>query len=147
MHPVDLYNRLLVSLFLLTLAYLLADEGYDVWMGNARGTRYSRKHETLNVTQSEFWDFSFDEIGRIDLPESIDYILGKTDQDDLFYVGHSQGTTVFYVMCSVKPEYNEKIIAQFSMAPVAFLSNIVSPFLRVSIAAQTTLEVSKCVST
>lgn len=41
------------------LAYLLADRGYDVWLGNARGNTYSRNHTKWNpdVDKKEFWDF------------------------------------------------------------------------------------------
>ena len=29
-------------------------------------------------------------MGKYDLPAEIDYVLSKTDQDSLFYAGHSQ---------------------------------------------------------
>jgi lysosomal acid lipase/cholesteryl ester hydrolase len=40
-------------------AFVLAREGYDVWLGNNRGNRYSRKHETMSPSEEAFWDFSW----------------------------------------------------------------------------------------
>lgn len=33
-------------------------------------------------------------MAKYDLPATIDFILKKTGQDKLHYVGHSQGTTI-----------------------------------------------------
>ncbi|KAL1448867.1 hypothetical protein WDU94_000120 [Cyamophila willieti] len=61
-----------------------------------------------------------------DSPACIDFILKKTNKDKVTYIGHSLGTTVFYVMSSMRPEYNEKILAHLSLAPVAYLGHMTS---------------------
>ncbi|XP_020279750.1 lipase 3-like isoform X2 [Pseudomyrmex gracilis] len=112
------------------LAFILADAGYDVWLGNARGTTYSRKHTDLSVLDKEYWDFSWHEIGTRDLPATIDYILKTTRREKLFYLGHSEGTTSFFVMASERFEYQDKIEAMFAMAPAAYCGRAKSPVLR-----------------
>ncbi|XP_050664565.1 lipase 3-like [Leptidea sinapis] len=122
------------------LAYILAEEGFDVWMGNARGNYYSRRHEWLRpdaLLNTDFWDFSWDEIGNIDLPSMIDYTLENTGKNRLHYIGFSQGTTSFFVMGSLRPEYNDKIISMHALAPVAYMAhnrnllfNALAPFSR-----------------
>lgn len=62
-------------------------------------------------------------MGYYDIPAMIDLILNVTGHQKLYYIGHSMGTTVFYVMASTRPEYNNKIRAMFSLAPVVFQSN------------------------
>lgn len=67
------------------------------------------------------------EIGAKDLPAFIDHILNATKQEKLNYVGFSQGTTVFLVMASTRPEYNDKIIEAHLLGPVAYLKEVNNP--------------------
>ena len=61
------------------------------------------------------------------MPAMIDYILNATGEQKMYYIGHSMGTTMFFVLMSERPQYNSKILAMFSLAPVAFLSHMTSP--------------------
>lgn len=70
-------------------AFVLAKSGYDVWLGNSRGNKYSKDHINKRITKKDYWDFSFETMGTYDLPAVIDYILGVTGQPKLAYIGHS----------------------------------------------------------
>lgn len=61
-------------------------------MPNFRGNRYSREHNTLNpdISPGEFWNFSWGEMGTIDLPQVIDKVLALTGKTKLPIIGHSQ---------------------------------------------------------
>jgi len=110
-----------------SLAYILANAGYDVWLGNARGTDYSQGHVNLTTNDLAYWNFSWHQMGEFDIPAVIDYILEETGEPKLSYVGHSMGTTMFFVMTSLFPEYNDKIRVMVALAPVAYLGNMLSP--------------------
>ncbi|EDW12722.1 lipase 3 isoform X1 [Drosophila mojavensis] len=112
------------------LGYMLSDLGYDVWMGNSRGNRYSKNHTSLNSDYQEFWDFTFHEMGKYDLPANIDYILSKTGYEQLHYIGHSQGTAIFWVLCSEQPAYSQKITSMHALAPIAYIHDMKSPLFR-----------------
>jgi pimeloyl-ACP methyl ester carboxylesterase len=66
-------------------------------------------------------------MGVYDLPAVVDYILNKTGESKLYYIGHSMGTTMSYVLLSERPQYNSKFRAMISLAPVAFTAHITSP--------------------
>lgn len=74
-------------------ALVLARAGYDVWMGNNRGNRFSPNHTTLSNKDKAYWNFSWEEMGTKDTPAVIDYILKSTGADKINYLGHSEGTT------------------------------------------------------
>ncbi|KAM4851674.1 lysosomal acid lipase/cholesteryl ester hydrolase-like isoform 1-T6 [Thomomys bottae] len=123
-----------------SLGFILADAGFDVWMGNSRGNTWSRKHKTLSVSQDEFWAFSLDEMATYDLPASIDYILNKTGQEQLFYVGHSQGTAIGFIGFSQIPELAKKIKMFFALAPVVSLDFSSSPLTMLGVFSDGFLE-------
>ncbi|GLH13079.1 Lipase 1 [Gryllus bimaculatus] len=124
-------------------AYVLADAGYDVWMGNFRGNKYSRRHTSLSpdgLFNSKFWNFDWHEMGIYDMPASIDYVLETTGEEKLFYIGHSMGTTSFWVMNAVRPEFNAKFRAMFALAPVVYVRYVPQPLLRAAAYANKPLE-------
>ncbi|NXO87959.1 LIPM Lipase, partial [Sitta europaea] len=109
-----------------SLGFVLADAGFDVWLGNSRGDTWSLKHKTLKPCQKEFWQFSFDEIGKYDIPAELNFIMNKTGQKDVFYIGHSEGTTAGFIAFCTYPDLSRKIKAFFALAPVATITHATS---------------------
>lgn len=103
-----------------SLAFVLANRGFDVWLSNSRGNKYSRAHATLSPSSKEFWDFSFQEMGEFDIKANIDFILQKTGAVKLTYIGHSQGTTqMFAALGSQTSDFiNSKVNKFIALAPV-----------------------------
>lgn len=122
------------------LAYLLARD-HDVWLGNARGSHYSRKHTTLDPDHSSaYWQFCVDEIGKYDVPAIIDKVLNETGSEKLNYVGFSQGAGTYFIMCSERPEYCEKAQLMIALAPAARQTNTKSVLYRMLTESLTYLE-------
>ncbi|KAI2658568.1 Lysosomal acid lipase/cholesteryl ester hydrolase [Labeo rohita] len=116
-----------------SLGFLLAEAGFDVWIGNSRGNTWSRKHISLDPKQKEYWQFSHDELAKKDLPAVINFITKTTGQEQIFYVGHSQGTTIAFIAFSTMPELASKIKMFFALAPVATVGMTKSPMTKLSV--------------
>jgi pimeloyl-ACP methyl ester carboxylesterase len=117
-----------ISFFISTtknsLPFMLADSGYDVFMGSRRGTKFSTKHRNFSTESKEFWNFTWHQIGFYDLKAMIDFTLSTTNTSKCFYVGYSQANTELLVLLSSRTEYNKKIIQAHMMSIAAALPNI-----------------------
>ena len=109
-------------------AFALADAGYDVWMGNNRGSAYSLAHASLETKSKEYWDFYQLEMGTVDVPTFMDFVLDKTGRSQLSYIGHSTGNNQFYMAASLHPDYfTQRVNVFISLAPPVFLKNVEAP--------------------
>lgn len=110
------------------LPYILLHANYDVWLANARGSKYSRVHATPSISDDDYWNFSWHEMGQYDLPAVIDYIKNLNENDvNLHYIGHSMGSTAVLVLLSIYPRYNHLLKSAILLAPMAYMYEVKGP--------------------
>ncbi|KAG2423687.1 hypothetical protein HXX76_015077 [Chlamydomonas incerta] len=104
-----------------SLAFILADQGYDVWMMNTRGNTFSRSHTLLRDTQPRFWNFAVDEMALIDFRETLKYVQDQTGVKKIGVVGHSQGATLALMALAADPWLSESVAVLVAMGPCAYV--------------------------
>lgn len=62
-------------------------------------------------------------MGIYDVPAVTDKIIKESKNKKIFYIGHSMGTTQYFVSLSEIPKMSDKISAGFLLAPIAFLGH------------------------
>ncbi|PWA76641.1 gastric triacylglycerol lipase [Artemisia annua] len=111
-----------------SLALVLADNDFDVWIVSSRGTKYSRGHVSLKPEDEAYWDWSWDELSAYDLPATFQYVQSQTGQK-LHYVGHSLGTLTAMAAFS-KGKLVSMLRSAALLSPVAYVGQITSPLGR-----------------
>ena len=89
----------------------LVNAGFDLWLNNSRGNKFSRDHALIDMNTgskddiSKYWSFSFTELGKYDQPALWNYIRGVTGNSKASYIGHSQGTSQMFAALCTDPEF------------------------------------------
>jgi pimeloyl-ACP methyl ester carboxylesterase len=112
------------------LPFILADLGYDVWLGNTRGNAFSWENmdpkKSSKSVFSEYWNFSLDEIAAFDFPANVEFVRNSTGYDKIIYIGHSQGTIQYFINYMIDPNFISNRISKFvAIGPVPFIFNTV----------------------
>ncbi|XP_047985542.1 uncharacterized protein LOC125225745 [Leguminivora glycinivorella] len=117
-----------------SLAFKLQDFGYDVWLANFRGNKYGRRHTSFGPEtkdKAKFFNYTYEEIALQDIAATVNFILENTKHEKIHYIGYSLGGTVFLVLNSMKPEYNNKFDTAHLFAPIGYQNYFPNKDLRV----------------
>ena len=98
-----------------SLPFLLLKEGFDVWLGNIRGNVFSSKHVSKDPKDSKsgFGEYSIDDFVAYDLPAMINLVKSRVGAKKMSYIGHSQGTTMFFMLSMHNPTLLETTFDHF----------------------------------
>lgn len=110
-----------------SLAFVLIDEGYDVWVGNNRSTA-GLGHTSLSYKDPEYWNWGLKELGIYDFPALIDHVRLYSGFPKVAYIGHSQGNAQVFVGLSLLPELSDKLSCFVALAPAVFAGNLINTF-------------------
>ncbi|XP_031262184.1 triacylglycerol lipase 2-like [Pistacia vera] len=109
------------------LSFLLANNGFDVWIANGRGTVYSLGHKSLSPDNAVIFLIHS---RSYDLTAMFQYVYKKTGQN-LHYVAHSQGTLMALAALS-KNQLLDMWRSASLLAPISYMGQITSQFVRVA---------------
>ena len=94
--------------------------------GSRDRKKSDKTSDTCKVAYSLSSSFflSFDQHSLLDLPAMVDLVLNVSQQEQIYYVGHSQGTVMGFAGFSSMPELASKIKLFVALAPVTTVTYI-----------------------
>lgn len=107
----------------LDLSLELVDLGYDIWATNSRGSTYSNRHVKYTVEDDAFWNFTMNEMGKYDVPANVHYVLNTTGFAKVIWIGHSQGTTQWFIANALDLNLAQYFKAFVGVGPAMYVYN------------------------
>ncbi|MCO5608101.1 hypothetical protein L7F22_062307 [Adiantum nelumboides] len=107
------------------LGFLLVDNGYDVWLGSSRSSKFSYGHISFQRSDPEFWNWDWDDLVSQDLPSMLRFVHLQTNQL-IYFVGYSQGTMTAFAAFT-QNEVAGLIKKAAMLSPIAYLNHVTSP--------------------
>jgi lysosomal acid lipase/cholesteryl ester hydrolase len=107
-----------------SLPLMMANAGYEVWIGNTRSSNYTFGHLTYTRKDKEFWNWNWDNLVKTDLPTMLQHVYNSS-QRQIYYVGYSQGTMT--ALASFSEGNTANLVSKAAlMSPIASLGHITS---------------------
>lgn len=67
-------------------------------------------------------------MGMYDLPAVFEFVAKKTQRKgEIIYIGHSMGTSMFFVYSSIYKDAKDYVKKMIALAPVAYMGHVKSP--------------------
>lgn len=110
-----------------SLPSLLIGAGYDVFLGNTRGTKNSQRHKELSPLHDahKFFDYSLKEMGQYDAMANMNLAKEKSSGLPVIYIGYAEaGTAILHALGSEAND--DKLIIRALASEVILLAPCVS---------------------
>lgn len=113
-----------------SFSFYMINKGFDCWFGNNRGSKFSLTDKNLSISENNFYNYSFTEMGLYDIPTFYQTILKEYNNDknkQIIYFGHSEGTSQLFVALtdsSTKDYIRKHTERFFALSPVAYMKYI-----------------------
>ena len=93
-----------------------------MWLGNHRGNLFSAKFNP-KIKDTGLFNCTMDDLVKYDLPAMINYVKSRTGVEKVYYLGHSQGNTVFFMPAMHDSAFGENNIERYvSLGTVPYIS-------------------------
>lgn len=115
-----------------SVAYDLVTAGFDVWIGNCRGSMWSANNSYSDSNWS-FYNFSGWHLANYDVPAQIDKVKSETGVSKVSVVAHSLGTYMFFwALADNYGNVRKKVDVYAAMAPCLRMDNTPAGIFKVA---------------